>query len=106
VKRSKRPTQTKPSMVLGFAWYREQDWPRVKRQFPDADELHDSYAEWLASAQAAMRTIRRSGTRAEPFVINLDDFLGWCAIRGREPDAKSRSEYVAEKLSARSKGQS
>jgi hypothetical protein len=106
VKRSKRPTQTEPSMVLAIAWYREQDWPRLKRQFPDADELHDSYAEWLASAQAAMRTIRRSGTRAEPFIVDLDDLFGWCAIRGRDPDANSRSEYVAEKLSATSKGQS
>jgi hypothetical protein len=49
-------------MIVGIAWYREQDRPRVKRQFPDANELHDSYAEWLASAQAAMRTpARRAG---------------------------------------------
>ena len=106
MKRSKRPTQSKPSMVLGIAWYREQDWPRLKRQFPDADELHESYAEWLASARAAMRTIRRSGTRAEPFMVDLDDFFGWCVIRGREPDAESRSEYIADKLRARSKAES
>jgi hypothetical protein len=104
VKRSNRPTQTEPSMALEIAWYREQDWPRLKRQFPDADELHDSYAEWLASAQAAMRTIRRNGARAAPFIVDLNDLFGRCAIRGRDPDANSRSEYVAERLSARSKG--
>jgi hypothetical protein len=32
---------------VGVAWYREADWPRIKELFPDADKLHDSYAEWL-----------------------------------------------------------
>ena len=31
--------------------------------------------------------------------------MGWCAIRGRDPDANSRSEYVAEKLSAKIEGE-
>lgn len=92
-------------MVVGVAWYREEDWPRVKRQFPDADELHDSYAEWLASARDAMKAIERSSARAEPLVVNLDDLFGWCLIRGREPNAESRGEYVAEKLRAKHQGQ-
>jgi hypothetical protein len=105
VKRSKQPPQTKPGMVVGIAWYREQDWPRVKRQFPDADELHDSYAEWLASAQAAMRTIGRSGTRAEPLSTSTTYLAGASFVAGTI-DANSRSESVAEKLCARSMAES
>ena len=37
--KSRRPKQTKRGMVLGVAWYREADWPRIKELFPDGDGL-------------------------------------------------------------------
>jgi hypothetical protein len=86
-------------MAVGVAWYREADWPRVKELFPDADQLHDSYAEWLKFAEESMKRLARTGMTVEPFVIDVDDFLGWCLIHGRARDAKARTEYVAEKLS-------
>jgi len=98
MKMPKLPEKTGPDMVVGVAWYREADWPRVKELFPDADELHDSYAEWLKSAEDSVKHIKRSGVAAEPFIIDIDNFLGWCLVKGRQRDAKARSEYVAEKL--------
>ena len=69
MKMPKLPKKPRPGMVVGVAWYREADWPRVKELFPDADELHDSYAEWLQSAEDAIKQIKRTGVAAEPFVI-------------------------------------
>jgi hypothetical protein len=98
VKKQKLPKKTNPGMVVAFAWYREADWPRVKQLFPDADELHDSYAEWLKSAEKSVKHLRRSGVTAEPFIVDIDDFLGWCLIRDRKRVAQDRTEYVIEKL--------
>jgi hypothetical protein len=42
---------------MGVAWYRKTDWPRIKAMFPDADELHDSYAEWLKSAEDSVERL-------------------------------------------------
>jgi hypothetical protein len=80
------------------AWYREADWPPCQELFPDADELHDSYAEWLKSAEDLLKNLKRSGVAAEPYVMDIGDFLGWCLVHGRKRDAKARSEYVAEKM--------
>ena len=84
--------------VVGVAWYREADWPRIKELFPDADQLHDSYAEWLKFAEDSVRRLRRSRVTVEPYTIDLDDFLGWCLVHGRPRDANARTAYVVEKL--------
>ena len=86
-------------MAVGVAWYREADWTRIKELFPDADQLHDSYAEWLKFAEESMKRLARTGLTVEPVVIDIDDFLGWCLIHSRARDAKARTEYVTEKLS-------
>jgi len=84
--------------VVGVAWYREADWPRIKELFSDADQLHDSYAEWLKFAEGSVRRLRRSRVTVEPYTIDLDDFLGWCLVHGRPRDANARTAYVVEKL--------
>ena len=85
-------------MVLGVAWYREADWLRIKELFPDADELHDTHAEWVKYAEASVKRLTRAGVTVEPYTIDLDDFLGWCTVHGCEFDAKGRTAYVVEKL--------
>jgi hypothetical protein len=99
--RVKKRQSKKPGagMAVGVAWYREADWPRIKELFPDADQLHDTYAEWLKFAEESMKRLARTGMTVEPVVIDIDDFLGWCLIHNRARDAKARTEYVTEKLS-------
>jgi hypothetical protein len=84
--------------VVGVAWYREADWSRIKELFPDADKLHDTYAEWLKFAEESVKRLSRSGVIVEPFIIDIDDFLGWCLVHSRPRDAKARTEYVVERL--------
>jgi hypothetical protein len=86
-------------MAVGVAWYREADWHRIKELFPDADQLHDTHAEWLKFAEESVKRLTRTGMTVEPVVIDIDDFLGWCLIHNRARDAKARTEYVTEKLS-------
>ena len=96
--KSRQPKRAKSGMVLGVAWYREADWLRIKELFPDADELHDTHAEWVKSAEASVKRLTRPGVTVEPYAIDLDDFLGWCTVHGCECDAKARTAYVVEKL--------
>src|SRR5215813_1651621 len=77
--------------VLGVAWYREADWPRVKELFPDADQLHDSYAEWLNFAEASVKRLALTGMTVEPVVIDIDDFLGWGLCRRCSPTPRSNN---------------
>jgi hypothetical protein len=88
----------KKPKALGIAWYRESDWLRVKTEFPDADELHDTYAQWQESAESVIAHLRRSGVAAERVVIDMDHFIAWCAAHEQPPDAEARAAYVAEMI--------
>ena len=93
-----RPKKAGPPMVLGIAWYRETDWPRIKELFPDAADLHDTFAEWLKDAEASVKRLTRPDATVEPVIIDIDDFLGWCMVQGHRPDSKARTEYVIGKI--------
>ena len=87
-------------MVLGIAWYREADWPRIKALFPNAGDLPDTYAEWLKTAEATVKRLNaRPDVTLEPVIIDLDDFLRWCMVHGHQPNSKARTQYVVEKIS-------
>jgi hypothetical protein len=104
MKMPKLPQKARPGMVVGLAWSREADWLRAKELFPDADEVRDSYDEWLKSAEDLLKHLKRSGVAAEPYLMDIGDFLGWCLVHGRKRDAKARSEYVAEKIHLKHEG--
>jgi hypothetical protein len=89
-----------PGVVVGVAWYREADWSRIKGLFPDSDELHDTYAEWLMSAEDSVRALQQRGVDAKRVVIDIDAFIVWGLVRGRRLDASGRAEYTTEKLQA------
>jgi hypothetical protein len=97
VKKPRAPKQASET-TLGVAWYRESDWPRVKSLFADADDLHDSYAEWLQAAESLVGHLGQNGVAVERYAIDLDRFSGWCSARDLNPDAAARSAYVAEML--------
>ncbi|HWG05739.1 MAG TPA: hypothetical protein VG271_12060 [Beijerinckiaceae bacterium] len=70
----------------------------MKAEFPDAGDLHDTYAEWLTAAESALHHLESGGVAVRRYTMDLDHFLGWCAARQVPADAESRSAYVAEML--------
>jgi hypothetical protein len=86
--------------AVGVVWYREADWPRLRALLADADELPDTYAEWLASAEGLLAQLRRDGIAAERVPLDPDVFSAWCVARGLAPDAQARSRYASEVVAA------
>src|SRR5712691_4703559 len=41
-------------LVTGVAWYRRDQWSRLRELASDRDKLDDSYDQWLAGAQKAL----------------------------------------------------
>jgi hypothetical protein len=87
------------TMVVGFAWYRPDQWQRVREISADEDELHDSYLEWLQSAEGRLQELRASGLRVEKVDVHSEALILWCNDQGLEINGESRSRYVAERLS-------
>lgn len=82
--------------AMGMAWYREEDWPEIKRIMSDAYKLHATYAEWFKSATAGEQHLKQQGIIVERVYIDPREFPAWCRARGLNADAAARMRFGNE----------
>jgi len=98
--------KSQDTIVFGFAWYRPEQWQRIREISADADDLHDSYLEWLQSAEEKFQELRSSGLRVEKVDVHSEALILWCNELGLEINGEARSRYVAERLKELDRNQS
>jgi hypothetical protein len=89
---------TEGKLAFGFAWYRPQQWQRVRDISEDAEDLADTYLEWLHLAEENFNQLLSSGLRVEKVDIDSEQLIIWCNERGLPITGESRSRYAAERL--------
>jgi hypothetical protein len=82
--------------VVGIAWYKSEDYERLKGLFVDGDNLPTTYKEWLNSAERLVKQLARDGQAFQKVYIDPETFPAWCAARGLDVSAKARSQFSAE----------
>jgi hypothetical protein len=102
----KKSKESQNKMVVGIAWYRPEQWQRVRDISADADALQDSYEAWLQLAEGELKKLQSSGLRVEKVDIDSEQLILWCNEQGVEVSAQARARYAAEKLSELDGGQS
>lgn len=91
-------------VVTGCAWYRAEQWERLREISVDRDGLGESYEEWVANAEESLRQMRQVGIWAEKMEVDVEELLAWCRAQGREVDGAARAAYAAEMLRQRHGG--
>ena len=86
------------NIIVGVAWYRPDQWQRIRDISIDGDEMEDSYEEWLLSAEQFLKEFSGPGKRFEKVDVDSEQLILWCNTRGLEVNAKARSQYVADKV--------
>lgn len=79
-------------LVTGIAWYRRDQWTRLRELASDADKLEESYEDWLAGAQKTLVHMRVAGVRAQRVNIDLDELACWCRAVGEIGDTLVRGD--------------
>jgi hypothetical protein len=102
----KDSNESQNRMVIGFAWYRPEQWRRVREISADTDALAESYLEWLQLAEEKMMELRATGLRVEKVNVHSEELILWCNERALEINAEARSRYAAERLSELDQNQS
>lgn len=92
------------AQIIGFAWYSEEEWLALRRVSADKDRLDDSYAEWLAGAEKALRTLQSQGAPVIPVSINVSELVAWCKAENRRIDGSARSAFAALKVEENAAG--
>jgi hypothetical protein len=104
-RRGDGPRQT-PLGGIGaaVAWYREDQWDRLREISVDRDQLDDTYAEWVVKAERVIKHLAAEGMSIEKVEIDLEDLQRWCAAQGIPVDSRARAVYAAEKANERHPG--
>lgn len=90
--------------VAECAWYRAEQWERLREVAADQETLGETYEEWVANAERAVREMRRAGIHAEKVEVDVEELLAWCKARNRDVDGEARAQYAAEMLRQRHEG--
>jgi hypothetical protein len=91
-------------IVVGIAWYRPNQWQRIRDISTDADNFEDTYEEWLHLAEQRAGELAATGLRAEKVDIDSEQLVYWCNERGIEINGQARSSYAAAKLREKDMG--
>lgn len=83
---------------IGIAWYRREQWQRLRQVSSDVDDLEETYEEWLNEASQTVRILKSIGASFEKVDVDVEELLRWCKDRGLSVDANARSGFAAEKV--------
>lgn len=85
-------------IALGIAWYRPEQWQRLREISTDKDVVEETHAEWVQNAKRALKKLRRQGIEPVKVDVDVEELLRWCESQHIPVDGNARSTYVAEKL--------
>ncbi len=89
---------TETNSVTGVAWYRREDWSRLREIASDRTNLDDSYEAWLAGAQKTLLGLAVAGVAARRVSVDIEALVRWCRAEGRPVDSAARAAFVADQL--------
>jgi hypothetical protein len=98
MKRIKKPEARSHGVKVGVAWYRKEQWSRLREISEDADRLEETYDEWLGVASESFARFQAAGMPVEKVDIDVNELLTWCQSQGSPVNADSRARFTPEKI--------
>ena len=86
-------------MITGMAWYRQDEWERLKREFDDADRFPTTWWEWRHKADRGIDQLWAQGCIIYPVELSADEIRNFCVSRKVPNTSRTRIRLVNEKLS-------
>ncbi|TXD83214.1 hypothetical protein ESY86_13565 [Subsaximicrobium wynnwilliamsii] len=80
-----------------LAYYMKKDWNRFLESIDDRDSMFDSWKEWHKAYQKTKKGLTEKGFIVTDFVMDVDELINYCKIRGIKNDGKARSGFVIKK---------
>lgn len=81
--------------AVGIAWFKEQNFKKLKELFEDSDKLSPTFAQWQNAAEAQAKHFQRQGFKVFKVDIDPVEFPKWCASRNLALNAEARTEFAA-----------
>jgi hypothetical protein len=84
------------------AWYRREDYQRIRKIMDDGDKLPSDFDEWEKRAKGQVAEAKRSGIIIEPIILDPDDFVAYCKAEKLRCGSQARAKFVIIRGAAKS----
>ena len=84
--------------VVGYAWYRREQWALLRAAAADPDDLEETYDDWLPFAEESFRQRKAEGMDIRKVGIDVEELIRWCEDRNVPLDGAARAEFTTIKL--------
>ena len=95
---SMKKTSNETRIVTGVAWYRPEQWERLREVSEDVDNLEETYDAWLKTAERLIRDGIPADVVVEKIDIDVEEVLAWCNVRGLPMNTAARARFVSERV--------
>ena len=85
-------------MYLGIAWYKRDEWSRLKNEFADSTRMHNTWNEWRQATEAGMESMLRINKIMYPIVLEADQIKEYCLKNNKPNTSSTRVRMVNEVL--------
>jgi hypothetical protein len=79
----------------GVARYERDQWARAREVAADPSVLEETYEEWVAIAERAIRTLKAAGESVARVSVNAEELVEWCKEQKRPMDRQARAEFAS-----------
>lgn len=88
---------------MALAWYKPNQWRRLREISEDRDQLEETFGEWQVNAEKAMKDYLDNGTALMKVTVDIEELLHWCNEHDLKVNGASRSRYVSWLLKEKEK---
>ncbi|MEP7342744.1 MAG: hypothetical protein ABI977_33755 [Acidobacteriota bacterium] len=85
----------------GIAWYKREQWKRLREVSSDAADIEEQYEDWRQLAEEKIAELQAMCIQVEKVEVDVNEMLAWCAVHGQPLNAESRASFVTKKLEER-----
>ena len=93
--RGLKPTNLRVRSMLHFAaWYRREDYQRIREIMLDGPTFPAEFEVWEKTAQKQLVDAKAQGVDTVSIILDPDEFLTFCREKGFLPNAETRAEFT------------
>ena len=90
-----KPKTPRRAVIVGVAWYTEDQWQLVKAAATDSERFEDTYADWVAMAEDSFKNMLTAGIVTKRVPVVASELFAWCLAHGKENNAAARAQFVS-----------
>src|SRR5205807_9053973 len=73
-------TPNQSRIITGVAWYRSEQWQRLREVSEDVANLEETYDAWLQTAERMIRDGIPADVVVEKIDVDVEEVLAWCNV--------------------------